>query len=137
MTPEYKARRDAKHAADAVRRHTLKAANAALQSDPSEIRLLDFLPKTPRLAWLGGKTFKQGSGGKANAPGRKEEQKQAVAEGLAVIKKLSENPVVVAELAERGLKFDPEEIERSIGGVPEAGLVEGNDVAAQNESENS
>ncbi len=76
MNPKYKIRREEKHAADAVRRKTLQAARAAT-SEAGLAGLLDFLPKTPRLAWIGGKTFKQGNGGRKNTSAHAEEHKSA------------------------------------------------------------
>jgi hypothetical protein len=167
MTPEYRARRAEKHLAQA-------AAKVVPESHPvhGSRMTIDLTPKTPRLAWVGGKSFKNSTGNRKNAPQHGPEQtqawrdnknpylnkeddkwyyydeteqscefgfvtreqaetalnaygewlnspKEAMAEGLEAIKQLSKNPAIVAELAERGLKFDTEEIERSIGGISE------------------
>jgi len=55
MTPEYRARRAAKHAA--------QLASKPPVSESFVQQTLDLTPKTPRLAWLGGKLFKSSSGG--------------------------------------------------------------------------
>lgn|ERR1035437_1565637 len=85
MNPKYKTRREEKHAADAERRKTLQASQAALLTvggfDASKI---DLIPRGPRSAWIGGKTFKQSNGGQKNRPGRTEEHAQAIAEDLEV-----------------------------------------------------
>ena len=82
MTPGYKNRRAEKQAADAVRRKTLKAAQAALKDDPLNLQMVNLLAKGPRLSWLGGKMFKRSDGGEANSPGRLNEQAEAVEENL-------------------------------------------------------
>lgn len=69
MTPEYKARRAAKHAAQAFGRVPLLPVEG----------LIDLTVKMPRLTWLGGKTFKQGSGRK-NRPGHNTELNEALVE---------------------------------------------------------
>ena len=66
MTPEYRARRDAKHAAQA-------AAKVLPEMFPVDFTI-DLTPKTPHLAFLNGKTFKQGNGGRKNASGHRTEQ---------------------------------------------------------------
>ena len=65
MTPEYRARRDAKHAAQA-------AAKIVPETFPvagTEKFTIDLTAKAPRLAWLGGKLFKSSSGGLKNCSG--------------------------------------------------------------------
>jgi hypothetical protein len=162
MTPEYRARRDAKHAAQLASKPPVSGGF---------VQTIDLTPKTPRLAWLGGKLLKSSRGGLKNCSGHSLEHSlgnrdnknpylgadgkwfwydeteqdcetgyvtreqaeialndyvkwlnsphEILAEGLEAIKKLSENPAIVTELAERGLRFDNEEIERSIGGIRE------------------
>jgi hypothetical protein len=66
MTPEYRVRRNAKHAAQA-------AAKVLPEMFPVDFTI-DLTPKTPHLAFLNGKTFKQGNGGRKNASGHRTEQ---------------------------------------------------------------
>jgi hypothetical protein len=65
MTPEYRARRADKHAAQAAARVTV---------GDIDLGTVDLTPKVPRLAWVGGKTFKLSTGDHKNASGHRPEQ---------------------------------------------------------------
>lgn len=67
MTPEYKARREAKHAVQAAVPHSVNM----------DLETIDLTLRVPRLAWLGGKLFKSGSGGTKNRSGHSQEHTQA------------------------------------------------------------
>jgi hypothetical protein len=69
MTPEYKARRTDKHAAQLASKPPVSGGFVQ--------QTIDLTPKTPRLAWLGGKLFKSSTGNRKNAPGHSLEQAQA------------------------------------------------------------
>ena len=72
MTPEYKVRRAAKHAAQAdakIEPETFPVAGAPIT--------IDLTPKTPRLTWLAGKLFKSSNGGLKNRSGYSPEQAMA------------------------------------------------------------
>jgi hypothetical protein len=60
MTPEYRARRAAKHAAQAA----AKVLSETFPVVGTEKFTIDLTAKAPRLAWLGGKLFKSSSGGR-------------------------------------------------------------------------
>jgi membrane protein involved in colicin uptake len=68
MTPEYKARREAKHAAQAAARTTV---------GDSDLGTIDLTPRCPSLGFLQGKQFRQGNGGRKNASGHGPEHEQA------------------------------------------------------------
>ena len=69
MTPEYKARRTAKHEA--------QAASKPQVSGGFVTQTIDLTPRIPRLAFLNGKTFKQANGGRKNNSGHGFEHAQA------------------------------------------------------------
>ena len=149
MNDAYKARRAAKHKTQAI-----------LQTTVGDIDLgvIDLPPKAPSLAWLGGKTFKQGNGGRKGMSGHLTERTLANIENLNPYRGEDgkwywmdwagtpcEIGYVTRDQAEIALndyvvwykkEVTSEPMPVSIGGVPEVGLVEGNDVATQDESEN-
>jgi hypothetical protein len=73
MTPEYRSRRDAKHVAE-------KTIRAVIAVGGQPTQTIDLTPKTPRLAWLGGKLFHSSKGGHKNASGHRTEQVAANAD---------------------------------------------------------
>jgi hypothetical protein len=79
MTPEYKTGRTAKHAAQ-------KALLALVAAAGTPEGTIDLTPKTPRLAFLNGKMFKQGNGGRKNRSGYALEHEQANNDNLNVCK---------------------------------------------------
>lgn len=68
MTPEYRERREAKHAAQATNRP---------HSTNMDLETIDLTLKIPRLTWLNGKQFKQANGGRKNISGHAEEHARA------------------------------------------------------------
>ena len=67
MTPEYKQRREAKHAAQAAKPHSVNM----------DLETIDLCLRIPRLSWLSGKTHKQGNGGRKNQSRHAEEHARA------------------------------------------------------------
>ncbi len=119
MTPEYKARREAKHVAQAE-------AKPYFPLDAIARNTIDLMPKMARHAFVGLKTHPQANGGRKNRSGYAQEHKQANLDNVAFVVKQLDNPAVVAELAKQALldnaAFDVQS-EKSIGGIGEtAGL---------------
>lgn len=140
MTFDYLAKRITKHLAQA-------AAKIAPESFPvaGAPLTIDLTPKTPRLAWLGGKTFHSSTGNRKNEPGHGPEQVQAWRDNKNPYKgedglwyyydeteQTCETGFVTREQAETGLNEyaawlnNPKEVVAepmpvSIGGVPEVG----------------
>jgi hypothetical protein len=141
MTPEYKARRAEKH-----------VAQAAKSTGPEPEGTIDLTPRGPRLGWLAGRLFKSSRGGIKNRSGYSQEQAQANIDNKNPYLGLDgrwywfdeteqecETGYVTREQAEIALNDyvawlnGPKEVQAepmpvSIGGVPEVGLVEGNDL---------
>lgn len=111
MTFDYLAKRITKH---------LQQAEAKAKKGPSIAGLIDLTPRTPNLAFIGMRTFKQSGQQRKGRSGYAEEHKQANIDNAAfIVKQLAENSTVVAELAEQGLAIDLNEVEKSIGGISE------------------
>ena len=67
MTPEYKQRREAKHAAQASKPHSVNM----------DLETIDLCLRIPRLSWLSAKTHPQGNGGRKNQSGHLQEHARA------------------------------------------------------------
>lgn len=103
MTPAYKARREAKHAAQA-------AAKVPQAFYPVNIPTIDLAPRMAAHAFVGLKTRPQANGGRENRSGYAQERKQADIDNAA---------------------YDAQP--KSIGGIPETGgLPEGTNGATPN-----
>jgi len=71
MTPEYKARREAKHTAQFANRQVEVSAEILTGT-------IDLIPKIPALAFIGGKMFKQSGMQRKGRSGHQREHQQAL-----------------------------------------------------------
>jgi hypothetical protein len=78
MTPEYRARREAKHAAAFANRQVEVAAGIFNNATGT----IDLTPRIPKLSFLQGKQFRQGNGGLKNRSGYSLEHAQANRDNL-------------------------------------------------------
>lgn len=100
MTPGYKARRAANHAAQKTLRAFGLDKGQTLDVDYLQTQTIDLTPKIAGLSWVGGKSFKQSFGGRKNASSHAPEWALAVLEDRPRIVALQLNSLQANTLKE-------------------------------------